>query len=222
MRTELRKLIADIYNGDIVEASSRLDPQWTDLELSDVLQSVSNCGVTSMVQSVVHLMRHPRKHAFKACGAAATYGSLDCLKELLPHCDPIAKHNDSLGLAARNGHVDCVQLLIPVSNPAGSNGLQWASRNGHLDCIKELIPVSEPKAIDSFALQLAAKFGHTECVKELLPHSDPERAIRSCIEDGCAESADLIRECLAELQNVQIHTELGTQPDMQPRQARRM
>ncbi|TBV69750.1 ankyrin repeat domain-containing protein [Pseudoxanthomonas winnipegensis] len=226
MRLELRMIIRDIRDGDICGASERLEGEWSDDELGEILNAAAECGEIDLVNQSLSQFGHPEYYTNDALQAAAKNGHLDCVRILIPVSDPKDNSKTSaLVWASANGHLECVKELIPVSDAKEYGpALVWASRTGHVDCVKELIPVRDPKACDSLALRYAAKFYHTECVKELLPHSDPERAIRSCINNGWgwAESADLIRECAAELQSNLIHAELGTQPDMQPRKARRM
>ncbi|TBV69747.1 ankyrin repeat domain-containing protein [Pseudoxanthomonas winnipegensis] len=157
---------------------------------------------------------------------AARDGNAHVVQELLNEgkANPLWRNCEALFVAASAGHLECVKLLIPVSEAKVNDSapLRWAAHNNHLDCVQVLIPVSDPKADHSLALQYAAQRQHIDVVKELLPHSDPVEAIRSCVEYGDPEAADLIRECVASHQKSQIHTELGTQSDIHPRKARRM
>lgn len=160
----------------------------------------------------------------KALRCAADNGYEDCVAALIPYSDPLVETSDAIRCAVSNGHTGCVELLAQHSDCKAQDSwvLTLAVNSGNPECLAALIPHTEPKAGSSCAFRIAAECQHEEMMNLLYPHSDPTEAIKTCIAQGETEAADFIRGYVAKHQNTMIHTELGTQPDVHPRKARRM
>ena len=107
--------------------------------------------------------------------AAAKYGNVACLNQLLAVCNPAVECSRALRLAAANGFEECVKSLIVANDPEvyDSEPLISAARHGFLNCVKILSPLCLSKRHRSLALCAAAQGGHTSCVECLIPVSDP-------------------------------------------------
>lgn len=105
---------------------------------------------------------------------AAIGGHPECIKILIPLCNPKAHDSFALRAAALNGHPACLALLIPASDPQAndSSALCSAAENGHAECVKLLLECAPPKSKRSRALALAAHHGRLECLRILAPVSD--------------------------------------------------
>lgn len=91
---------------------------------------------------------------------------------------------EALALAARLGRAECLRLLLPFCDPTaresgqGDTPLRAAARAGQAECLELLLPVSQADPEDSYcpeAMHLAATAGHLDCVLALIPHCDPGR-----------------------------------------------
>ena len=147
--------------------------------LSDMLQEAAHNGDSAEVERLsyfVGLKSNMVGGGSQELWWAAEEGHVECVKLLIPVCDPKVDKSWALLAATRNGHTECVKLLISVSDPKADDSfaLLVAAMHGHTDIVELLIPVSDPKAYGSLALHWGARNDHTECVKLLIPVSDPK------------------------------------------------
>ena len=120
-----------------------------------------------------------------ALHSCARHGYAECVKALLPHCDPTLL--DSQGWSALRSaavrsspqHLECVKLLIPCSpmerDPVlGQTPLMSAAVGGSAEMVKLLLPLCDPLLADACgttALMQAAKRFESEPLLALIPHS---------------------------------------------------
>ena len=82
-----------------------------------------------------------------AARICAEHGQVECLREVLTHCEPDGYDAfNALCKAAERGQVECVRVLLDHGvDPARVNSapLQEALNNRHPECIAQLAPVSD-------------------------------------------------------------------------------
>lgn len=144
---------------------------------------------------------------------AAEVGSVDCVVELIKHCDPKASgDNDVTALiaAAAKGQAECVKALLPVSDAKARDcrgmcalmhaveqdcRLTYYIPENSDECAKLLIPHSDTNAQDDqgrTALIMAiTETEYIDIVKLLLPHSNLE------LKDNEGRTALLNAACVA-------------------------
>ena len=148
---------------------------------------------------------------------AALHGYVECVRELLPACDPnaLALGMTALEMALKNNHEACAQLLLPATNlaerdSAGKTALMRAALSGRHKWIDLLLPGSDPLDKDSLlgrtALMHAAVISGDgaaqatiQCVRRLVDSSDANAqdangmtALMLAIEAGNTKAAKML------------------------------
>jgi hypothetical protein len=126
--------------------------------------------------------------SIEALSECARLGRLECLRVLLPHCDPNPVDLSGpppLVIAAGAGRLDCVLALLPLSDP--NRPCPWSDQlpafrallNGHVECFEALAPSTDfakAPALDEPWRRDLAMFCATDelahALKAALPYCD--------------------------------------------------
>lgn len=133
-------------------------------------------------QHISQLTQHDDEENTLRLIKAATQGSVNDVKELIPVSDPKSQKSWALRCAAERGNLEIVRLLLPVSDleDVCSGALRRSAANGHTDIVRLLVSVLDRSVQHNnhYALKWAAINGHAECVKLLLPISDYKTVLK--------------------------------------------
>lgn len=133
-------------------------------------------GNAQMVQELIPVA-NPLANDMQALRMAVQTDCVECVRLLLPVCDPEGDKSDLLWDACLYGANEAIASLIPFSKNC-ARGLTVCISQHNLEGIELLLPVSDLKANDSRPLQIAVESKMLSLIDVLYPLSEPKKALK--------------------------------------------
>lgn len=191
-------------------------------ELNGRLLEAATSGSLSALESLVALGADPAAFDGQALSNAA-HGHPQCVRFLLPLCDPRSQDSQALRQAVIFGDAESVALLAPASDAPRFAGplLLSAIHRGNPDILRALLPHLDASINDFDALRKAAGScrgpAGSQCVQALLESAPPPAELLQTLSRHARERS---LPCAALLLAAAEAAELSAASDPSPRSPR--